>query len=598
MSLRPARHRPLLAAVIALGAVLLAAAPAAAHATLSSTEPLGGSALAAAPERVVLRFSEAVQIPLGSIRVFASPSGERVETGPAGRADGDSNAVAVTLPGLDKGNYIVTWRVTSADSHPIHGAFTFTVGSAPRSAEDAALIERLLSAGSGSTTVGAVYAVVRFAAYAALVLLVGGLAFVGLIWPVGAALARARRLLWWAWAVAFVVTAVGIPVQGVYSAALPLSKVFSSTVLSGALDERFGRMWAVRLVLLGLMALVLMAMGRRSPSPTAPAVPRPVLVTGGLVSIGLLLTPGLAGHAATSDLVPLAITSDAIHLVAVSLWLGGLALLLAAVLPRRLAGELSEVVPRFSRLAFWAVITVIVTGTFQGWREVRSTTALTETTYGRLLILKIVLFAVLVGLGGLSRRFVQARYRVPAGSPSTSPSPAAPHGDPSAGVGFGARLSFGPGAATADPDSEVVINLRKTVGAETVIAVVVLAVTALLVNAQPARSALAQPFNTTMRSETVLVDVTIDPAKAGPADLHLYTLSPTGGVQEIEELTANLTLPSDEVGPLSVPVQRAGPGHFSAYDFTIPLRGEWMLEVKVLLSDIDEVTVSTTVPVK
>jgi copper transport protein len=186
-----------------------------------------------------------------------------------------------------------------------------------------------------------------------------------------------------------------------------------------------------------------------------------------------------------------------------------------------------------------------------------------------------VLFAVIVALGALSRRFVQARYQVPA-----------------------PRLSFGPGAATVDPDSEIVAGLRRTVGAETVIAVVVLAVTSLLVNAQPARSALAQPFSASMRSDLVLVDVTVDPAKAGPADFHVYTLSPQGGQQEVQELTATLTLPSQEVGPLKVPLTRAGPGHFSAYDFALPLRGDWKLEVKALLSDIDETTVSTTIPVK
>jgi copper transport protein len=206
---------------------------------------------------------------------------------------------------------------------------------------------------------------------------------------------------------------------------------------------------------------------------------------------------------------------------------------------------------------------------------VRSKAALTDTTYGRLLIVKVVLFALLVALGALSRRFVQARYRVPV-----------------------PQLSFGPGAATADPDGETVAQLRRTVGAETAIAVVVLAVTALLVNAQPARSALAQPFSTEMRSDAVWVDVTVDPAKAGPAALHFYTLSPQGAVQEVQDLTATLTLPSQDVGPLAVPVQRAGPGHFSAYNFNIPLRGQWKLEVKALLSDIDEATVSATIPVK
>jgi copper transport protein len=573
------RLRLLLAAVVGIGVLLLGAAPASAHATLTSTEPVGGTAVATSPDRVVLRFSEAVQIPLGSIRVFASPSGKQIETVNAGRVDGDSSAVGVKLPKLDKGGYIVTWRVTSADAHPIHGAFTFTVGSAKEAVADAALVERLLSSGGGDTTVGAIYAVIRFVAFAALVLLVGGLAFVGLLWPVGAALSRPRRILWGAWAAAVVTTAVGIPVQAVYAAGLPLSKMASSTVRSGMLDDRFGQVWAARLVLLGLMALVLIALGRRAGSAPesgdGAALPTPLLAAGGLLSVGLLVTPGLAGHAATEDLVPLAMTADVVHLVAVSLWLGGLALLTSAVLPRRVAGELAAVVPKFSRMAFVAVVAILVTGTFQGWRQVRSTAALTETTYGRLLIIKVVLFALLVGLARLSRRLVQARYRMPA-----------------------ARLSFGPGSATADPDAETVAGLRRTVGAETVIAVVVLAVTSLLVNAQPARSALAKPFSAEMRNDMVLVDVTVDPAKTGPAALHFYTLSPTGGQQEVQDLTATLTLPSQDVGPLAIPVQRAGPGHFSAYNFNIPLRGSWKLEVKALLSEIDEATVSTTIPVK
>jgi copper transport protein len=564
----------LVAAVLGLGAVLLAAAPASAHAVLDSTEPVSSSAVANSPERVVLRFSESVQIPLGSIRVFASPSGKQVETGPAGRADGQSNAVAVKLPKLDKGNYIVTWRVTSADSHPVHGAFTFTVGSGKGAAADAALAEKLLSSGGGDTTVGAIYAVIRFAAFTSLVLLVGGLAFVALIWPAGVALARTRTILWGAWTTVLVTTVIGIPVQAVYAAGLPISKVLSSTVRSGMLDDRFGQVWAARIVILALLAAVLVFVFR-SVSETEHRLPAGLLGAGGLLGLGLLATPGLAGHASTQDLVPIAMVSDIVHVGAVSIWLGGLALLTAGVLPRRVADELAVCVPRFSRLAFGAVITILVTGTFQGWREVRSTAALTQTTYGRLLIIKVALFALLVALGGLSRRFVQARYQVRA-----------------------PQLSFGPGTATVDPDSETVAQLRRTVGAETVIAVVVLAVTSLLVNAQPARSAVAKPFSAEMRSDQVLVDVTVDPAKAGPAAIHLYTLSPQGGQQEVQDLSATLTLPSQDVGPLSIPVQRAGPGHFSAYNFTIPLRGEWKLEVKALLSDIDEATVSATIPVK
>jgi copper transport protein len=568
--------------VLGAGVVLGFAPPAFAHAQLTSTEPVGGTAVATSPANVVLHFGENVEMPLGSIRVFESPSGKQVETGAAEHPGGQGNAVSVKLPKLDKGTYIVTWRVTSADSHPVHGAFTFIVGSGKGSSADAALAAKLLSSGGGSTTVGAIYAVIRFLGFLALVLLVGGFGFVTVVWPVGLGLARPRRLLWWAWAVAAMTTVVGIPVQGVYAAGLPLSKLLSHTVLSGAVggENRYGNVSVARLVLLVLMAAVLALSGRRR-SGMEPGDRRrswPLLGAGLLVALGLIFTPALSGHEATQDLVPLALASDLIHLSAVSLWLGGLALLVGVVLPRRLPDELSTVVPRFSKLAFGAVVAILTTGVFQGWREVRSISALTQTTYGKLLIVKVALFALMVGLAFFSRRYVQARYRVP---------------------GRAARLSFGPGAAADSPtDEETVARLRRTVGAETLIAVVVLAVTALLVNAQPARSALAQPFSTELRSDQVLVDVTVDPAKTGPSALHFYTLSPQGAVQEVQDLTASLTLPSRDVGPLAVPVQRAGPGHFVASGFNIPLSGRWTLEVKVLLSDIDEATVSGAVPVK
>jgi copper transport protein len=581
--MRPSRlHRLLAVGALVAVAVGLMATPAFAHAQLLSTEPVGGGTAGEAPKRVVLHFSEPVEISLGSIRVFDGDA-NRVATQPAAHPGGDARSVTVGLPALERGGYVVTWRVISADSHPVHGAFTFRVGPAVAGQSGDALARRLLAAQGGSAAVGALYAVIRFTAFAALVLLVGGFVFLARVWPAGATVAEARRLLWSAWGAAVAATALGIPAQGAYAAGLPLREMVSGTVISGVLDTRFGRVWAARLVLLVLFALVLVALGRR-PEPEAEAEARagagqpmrPGLAAGGaLLGAGLLLTPGLAGHAASQDLIPLAVASDLLHLGSVSLWLGGLVFLVACVLPRRRTDELAAVVPRFSRLAFAAVVVILATGTFQGWREVRSTAALTGTTYGRLLVIKVVLFTAMVALGGLSRRWVQARYRVPA-----------------------MRLSPGPGAAAAGPDADTVSHLRRTVGAETVIAAVILAVTALLVSAEPARSALARPFSTELRTDQVLIDLTVDPAKAGPADLHFYTLSPAGAVQDVAELDVSLRLPDKQVGPLVVPVQRAGPGHFSAYGFELPLRGRWELEVVARLTEIDQVRATSTVPVR
>ena len=559
-------------AFAALGLVL-PAAPAFAHAQLLSTEPVGGTA-GDAPRRVLLRFSEPVQVSQVGVRVFDADA-ERITTETARHANGKSTEVVLPLPDLDNGAYVVTWRVTSADSHPVHGAFTFRVGPVPASGNnDQALARQLLAADGGDTAVGAVYSALRFLAYGSLVLLVGTLAFLVLIWPAGRRVARARRLVGWTGVVLGVSTAAGIPTQALYANGLAFPEL--SSVGSHLFDSRFGQVWGVRLLLLVVLAGVLVACRRWADRTFEDAAPPPgLLVAGGLTVAGLLLTPALAGHAATRDLVPLAVVSDLVHLGSVSLWLGGLVCLIACVLPRRLADELSDVVPRFSRLAMAAVATILVTGLFQGWREVGSKDALTTTTYGRLLLVKFVLFGVMVGLGGLSRRWVHARYRVPA-----------------------LRLSPGPGAAALDQDSETVARLRRTVGAETVVAVVVLAVTSLLVAAEPARSALSRPYSTELVTDDLLINVTVDPAKAGPSDFHFYTLTPEGAVADVAEFTASLRLPDADVGPLALKIDKVAPGHYSAYGSELPLRGSWELEVVARLTEIDQVRATTTIPVR
>ncbi|MGH9041577.1 MAG: copper resistance CopC/CopD family protein [Acidimicrobiia bacterium] len=565
-------------AVVALAALglVLPAAPAFAHAQLLSTEPVAGTA-GDSPPQVLMRFSEPVQVSQVGLRVF-DENAERVPTETARHPKGKADEVALPLPKLDNGPYVVTWRVTSADSHPIHGAFTFRVGPAPADgADEGDLARQLLAADGGDKTVGSVYAGLRFLAYASLVLLVGTVVFLGLVWPEGLVVRRARRLAGSAWAVLIGATALGLPVQALYVNGLGFPDL--SSVAGHMFDSRFGQVWGSRLVLLVLMGVVLVTLARwGSRRAEGETLPRGLLIGGGLVSAALLVTPALAGHASTRDMIPLAVTSDLVHLGAVSLWLGGLVCLVACVLPRRVAGELSSVVPRFSRLAAAAVATILVTGLFQSWREVGSKDALTSTTYGRLLMIKFGLFLLMVALGALSRRWVQARYQVPARL----------------------RLSPGPGAA-ATSEAETVAHLRRSVGAETVLAIVVLAVTALLVAAEPARSALSRPFSAEMTTDDVLINVIVDPAKAGPATFHFYTLTPQGQVSDVEEFTARLRLPAADVGPLPLKIEKVAPGHFAAYKESgteLPLRGSWELEVVARTTEIDQSRASTTIPVR
>lgn len=555
----------------ALVALVAGAGPAAAHASLESTSPGAGQVLVAPPGQVELTFSEPVEVSLGAVRVYDS-NAERVEEGEVRHDGGDS--VVQPLGDLANGSYVVTWRVVSADGHPIHGAFTFQVGDVATGDTDA-LARRLLAADGGSEAVGVVFAVVRFLVFASLVLLVGAAAFCLLAWPEGLGLPGVRRLLWWAWGVAVGATVVSVGAQGAYVGALALRDVVDLDVVSSVFDTRYGRVALGRVVLLVVAGVALVAAARqrapdegtdgRGKDGVEPSVVARVAL--GVLGVALLLSLGLSGHAATGDLVPVALVADLVHVGAVGLWLGGLLVVLAVALPRAQPDELRRVVPRFSSIAFAAVVALVVTGVFQSWRQVGGLDALTQTTYGHLLLAKLALFVVMVGFGYLGRRWVQRGYR-------------------------GESVDVG-----AD-DAEVVAGYRRSIRVETALGIAILAVTALLVNAQPARSALSQPYSAELVADDLLIDVTIDPAKAGPTDIHVYTLTATGAVAQVEELALELSLPERDLGPLEVPLERAGPGHFSAYDVEVPLPGDWTIEVRALVDDFTEATARDTVRIR
>ncbi len=98
-----------------------------------------------------------------------------------------------------------------------------------------------------------------------------------------------------------------------------------------------------------------------------------------------------------------------LHILAMAAWLGGLVLLVAAVLPRREPDELRAVLPVFSRVAFGSVVVLAVTGTYAAWRGVGTVHAIFTTTYGWLVVLKIALFLGLLALGNVSRVAIQRR---------------------------------------------------------------------------------------------------------------------------------------------------------------------------------------------
>jgi copper transport protein len=359
------------------------AAPAFAHAVLLSTNPTDGTSYPtfAAPTSVSIHFGESVGVKLGAVRVYDG-QGRLLDTGPPGHAPGDGSTVTASLPKLGVGTYVVTWRVISADTHPVSGAFTFTVGNQKQDVSK--LATRLLSSANGSRTVGVLYGIDRFVLFASLIAFLGGSAFVALVWSDGRRSRRAARILWTAWLAALAVTLFGFAIEGIYAAAFPLRDLLNHTVLSDTLHARYGETALARVALLMIATPLLWRLFSHKNHHDRP-LPRlswwaPPAV---LVGLATITTVTLASHGTTGRWTGVALPADVLHVSAVSLWFGGLLMLTAAVVPGADAETLDRVVPRYSNFAFAAVLAIVASGVFQAYRQVGSLHALPAHTLPR-----------------------------------------------------------------------------------------------------------------------------------------------------------------------------------------------------------------------
>jgi copper transport protein len=571
---------------------VVTAGPAAAHAELVATDPGEGARLQAAPAAVTLEFSEGVTLGAGYARVLG-PGGERVDTGTASVA---GNVVTIPLrTGLPDGGYLVTYRVISADSHPISGAYSFVVGNG-----------ELVQTGSAGTqdrtdpAVAVALPTARWVGFAGLALAVGVPALALLCWPAGWASGRLRRMATWG-AVAVSVAAAGsFLLQGPYAGGTGPGSLLDPSLMSATAATGAGRVLLARAVLGLALAAVLLPVWRRGAPPSGGRV-----AAAGAVALGLVVSAAAIGHPVAGPWPGLAVVVTTVHVAAMAVWLGGLAGLLAAVLrPEVPASELARVLPRYSQIAFGSVAALVVSGTVQAVREVESPTALFVTTYGWVLIAKLGLVAVLLAAAGVSRVWVQQRLGVRRSRPGSSRSVTA-HAF-AAGTPAGESVEEA-GETRGQLQSESAVAhvpaLRRSVLVEVAVAAVILALSAVLVGTPPARAAVAQPVDVTLPLQgssgpSGNVQVSIDPARPGPNTLHLYVFDDTGRLTQPAGITASLTEDSQGIGPLDVKLQPAGPGHYIGAGMNIPGAGTWTLAVSVRLDEFTATTATVDFPVR
>jgi copper transport protein len=673
----------LCAAVAAVLCVLVpGATPAAAHAALTGTDPAEGAVVQEAPAAVSLTFSESVQLADDAIRVL-DPDGNDVTKGSSGHVDGDARTATTALrPGLPDGTFTVVWKTVSADSHPISGAFTFSIGKPSKTTV------AVSEAGEDNGSAKTLYDTARYVAYAGFVLLVGGAVFAGVC---GGRNPVVRRVASGGWALLFAATVALLLLRGPYTGA-----DFGLDSVRDVLETRPGTALLSRLLLLGAAAVVLAVLfgmyGRdgweNAAAGTDPAGDpgtgadaeagtddeRPAAdeddadadsgtdagadadtetardrdlaiglgLGGGVVAVGLAATWGMAEHASTGIQPWLAVPMTMVHLLAVAVWLGGLTSL---ALSLRIGPRVpSYVIRRFSRMALTSVTVLAGTGLYQAWRGLGSWGALTDTTYGQLLLVKLGLVAVLVTAGWTSRRWTHrlagsglAETAEPAaaeaGTAETAEAPLVPAAATAATAEAGGAAS-GPDdepPGTDDPDraaqlarqrAAVAANrarkerdsdpvrrgLRQSVLVETLLAVVLLSVVTLLTGTQPGRAETEQaaaeaaqqqpagpvkvkvPYDTGGQGGAGTAEITVDPGRAGDNQLHIYLTDANNQLLNVPEVKLSFTLEEKNVGPLDIAPTPVENGHWAATGVQLPMAGEWTLRLTVRTSPIDQVT--------
>ncbi|QER89746.1 copper resistance CopC/CopD family protein [Streptomyces tendae] len=528
------RVRTLVLLLLAVtGALLAGAAPASAHAALTGSDPAQGAVVDTAPAQVSLTFSEPIAVSDDSVRVL-DPKGERVDKGAPANPSGTTFSVRL-LSGLPDGTYTVAYQVVSADSHPVAGAFTFSIGAPSETTVSVS------AQGSDDGLVGWLYGFGRYVSYAGFVVMVGGAAFVLACWGPGARVRPVQRLVVTGWLALTAATLGLLLMRGSYTTSGKVGDIFDLSLLGDVLQTKSGAALVSRLLLLAAAALfvaVLFGAYARTASAGVPdddSDPAPasdgdsapadgkedgddknadsgdltfgLAVGGTVVAAGLAASWAMSEHASQGLQPGVAMPVDVVHLLAVAVWLGGLTALLVALYRAPATSPVGrDAVRRFSRLAFGSVVTLAVTGVYQSWRQLGSWSAFTDTRYGQLLLAKIALVAVMVAVAFISRRWTQrlADVRIPeeaeqekqpAGAVPAEASDAEKTGSGAGQDAVRAAQLARQRAATeaarqkrlrdADPNR---FGLRRSVLAEAGVAVVLLAVTTVLTQTEPGRT--------------------------------------------------------------------------------------------------------------
>ena len=508
-------------AKIVLTAVLLLllspAASAQAHAGLEGSEPKPSSWLATSPSEIVLHFDESVSVTFARIKIIDQEGNEVLELRPT-RDKSDHTTVRAPVEALEDGTWVVVWRVASADSHPVQGSFAFSIGTS--SSDVTAVLNGSLSTRHGLNNL---FNVIRFVMFVGVLALLGG---VGLVTFANNAqlIVRTRMSLWGAWALATIASIEALFAYGPHASGVKVYNFTDLSLLSDTMTTTFGQATLLRVSLLLAFALLLLTIEFRS---------RILWRCGAVVlSLAAAATLSAVGHPSGQSPIALSVSLDVLHLLAASLWIGAL-LVIAIDRDNWLHSTISML--KFSRIAGYSVVVVVVTGSLQFLLLVDGVQNMFATEFGQKLAVKIALVGVLIGIGGVSRKTIR---------------------------------KFGPA------------KLRQSVLVESLIALIVIGVAALVVALPPREQASLAPVESSLSQSGLVADMTVTPARVGAAEIHFVIGSLQGSFAQMSGVTARMALPEQDIPMGPIELVKTGPNHYSAV-VNFAFAGEWDIEFLV-----------------
>ncbi|MFL5759598.1 MAG: copper resistance CopC/CopD family protein [Thermomicrobiales bacterium] len=521
-----------------------------AHAEYDHSNPAANAIVATAPSEVDIWFTERLE-PAGSSAQLFNKDGQ--PTPASSHMGGDPKELILTLPsGLANGTYSVVWSTLSADDgHPAQGYFTFTIGteadvqsvSTPTVSSAHGTPQWIRSSSRWAALLGLAAAVAVWPVW----LLVLRPSYAP-VWQAGPRLVhRAQRLAGAAFLLAFAGDFYALLAQaGDLSTGTYLERV--QTVLT---DTRYGKLWILRIVLLAAYSIALLIAAwwwpRHRPGRTVVTL---------LIALALPLPFSLDAHAsAEASGRATAIATDYVHLLAASVWIGGLFLLVGALVaslrdltPAGRRVVLSHVLPRFSTMALTAWGVLILTGAYQAWLEVGNLDGLLHTSYGRTLGIKVILLVPLLALAAFNLILVTRKIR-----------------------------------GSTDADSTLAWTRRFTyaVGGEVILVILVLLVVGRLTSLPPARGVLAlqtTPIELALTADGKSAKLTITPGAAGPND---YTLALAGwSPPDGSEALLRLTYISQDIGEKEVKLTGSG-DTYTGSSSEVGIAGDWRVDAIV-----------------